>query len=258
VLTRLLAHPATKGLDLDSPETTALRREIVCGKPFLKAVYDEWYDLIVERVPEIEGDVLELGSGGGFLETRISGLLTSDVFVVPGIDRIIDARSLPFEDGVLRAIVMVNVLHHVPEVGEFFSEAERALRPGGRVVMIEPWNTAWSRYVHERWHNEPFRPDASTWSFPESGPLCGANAALPWIVFARDRGMFESGWPGLRVAEVNPFMALRYLASGGVSLRSLQPGWSYRWWQWLEKATGLEQKMAVFAVIVVDRVETSV
>ena len=37
---RLLALPATRGLDLDAPETTALRREIVRGKPFLRAVYE--------------------------------------------------------------------------------------------------------------------------------------------------------------------------------------------------------------------------
>jgi SAM-dependent methyltransferase len=253
VLTRLLAHPATRGLDLDDPETTALRRQIVCGKPFLRSVYEEWYGLIDARLPEVTGDVLELGSGGGFLDTRVPGLVTSDVFEVPGIDRVIDARQLPFQDSSLRAIVMVNVFHHVPDVGPFLSEAERVLKPGGRIVMVEPWNTAWSRYVHEKWHNEPFRPESETWGFPESGPLSGANAALPWIVFERDRARLEADWPALRVTEVTPFMALRYLASGGVSLRSLQPGWSYGGWKWLEKTTGVEKRMAVFALIVVER-----
>jgi SAM-dependent methyltransferase len=253
VLTRLLAHPATRGLDLDAPETTALRRELVLAKPFLKAVYEEWYGLIVERLPDVGGDILELGSGGGFMEGHVPDLLTSDVFPVPGIDRIIDARAIPFGDGTLRAIVMTNVFHHIPDVEKFLTEAERVLRRGGRIVMVEPWNTAWSKYVHEKWHNEPFEPDSADWSFTQSGPLSGANAALPWIVFERDRERLEREWPGLGVREVTRFMALRYLASGGVSLRSLQPGWSYRAWRRLEQVLGVEQRMAVFALVVVER-----
>jgi SAM-dependent methyltransferase len=253
VLSRLLAHPATKGLDLDDPRTTALRREIVLGKPFLKAVYEEWYGLIVERLPSFEGQVVELGSGGGFLASHIPGLTTSDVFPVPGIDHVIDARNLPFDDSSLKAIVMTNVLHHISEVERFFTEAERTLRPGGRIVMIEPWNTWWSQYVHEKWHNEPFLPETETWSFPEAGPLSGANAALPWVVFERDRAQFESKWAALRVVETTPFMALRYVLSGGVSMRSLQPGWSYGAWKKLETLLGIEQRMAIFAVTVVDR-----
>ena len=255
MLTRLLAHPATKGLDLDAPETTALRREVVLSKPFLKAVYEEWYGLIVERLPDLNGPVLELGAGGGFLGSHVPGLVTSDVFPIPGVERVIDARDLPFDDKSLKAIVMTNVLHHIPDVEQFFTEAQRTLQPGGKIVMIEPWNTPWSRYVHEKWHNEPFRPESETWSFPESGPLSGANAALPWIVFERDRKQFESEWGQLRVTESTPFMALRYLASGGVSMRSLQPGWSYGAWKRLEKLLGVEQRMAVFALLVVDRVE---
>jgi SAM-dependent methyltransferase len=254
VLTRILAHPATRGLDLDDPKTTALRRQIVCSKPFLKRVYEEWYDLIVDRLPTGDDEILELGSGGGFLDSRLPDLLTSDVFPVPGVERVIDARDLPFSDSTLRGIVMVNVLHHIPDVESFFSEAQRTIRPGGRIVMVEPWNTRWSRFVHEKWHNEPYRPESETWSFPESGPLSGANAALPWIVFERDRDRFASEWPSLRVAEVHRLMALRYIASGGVSLRSLQPGWAYPVWKRFEMMTGIDRAMSVFALIVIDRI----
>jgi hypothetical protein len=38
-------------------------------------------------------------------------------------------------------------------------------------------------------------------------------------------------------------------------MRSLQPGWSYGAWKRLEKLLGVEQRMAVFALLVVDRVE---
>ena len=36
MLARLLTHPLTRGLDLDEPATTALRRRLVAEKPFLR------------------------------------------------------------------------------------------------------------------------------------------------------------------------------------------------------------------------------
>jgi hypothetical protein len=59
--------------------------------------------------------------------------------------------------------------------------------------MIEPWVSTLSRPIYTRLHHEPFNPDAKDWSFPDTGPLSGANGALPWIIFQRDRHHFESG-----------------------------------------------------------------
>jgi hypothetical protein len=146
------------------------------------------------------------------------------------------------------------VLHHTPEVGDFSREAERALAPGGRIVAIEPWNTAWSRFVYTRLHPEPFRPDAAEWTFPAEGPLSDANGALPWIVFARDRADFGARFPGLELRRIRLLMPFRYLASGGVSLRSLSPGWSYGMWRGVERLLSpLEAQLAMFASIVVER-----
>lgn len=248
----VLGHPATRGLDLDDPTTTTIRREVVKSKPFLTAVYEEWYSLMIACVPDVAGSLLELGAGGGFLKERLAGLITSDVFPVPGIDRVVDAQDIPFDDASLRAILMTNVFHHIPNVAKFLTEAERTLAPGGRIIMIEPWNTGWSRFVHRHLHVEPMLPEASEWEFPTSGPLSGANAALPWIVTVRDRDRLESGWR-LRVVETRPFMPFRYLASGGVSLRSLQPLWTFNAWKAAESGW-VGSRMAVFALIVVGRV----
>lgn len=251
MLDRLLAHPLTKGLDLDSPETTTLRREIILSKPFLRSVYLDWYRQIIDRIPDGDGSVLEVGAGGGFLDSLLPGLITSEVFFVPGIDLVSDARRLPFGADSLKSIVMTNVFHHIPDVAEFVSEAERTLRPGGRVVMVEPWNTRWSRFVHEKFHDEPMVPDAD-WRFPTSGPLSGANAALTWIVASRDRDRLETGWR-LRVAEAVPFMPFRYIVSGGVSLRSLQPRWTYPFWEWIDERAALKERFAVFALVVLEK-----
>ena len=231
---RLLAHAETCDLSVDDPRTTERRRSIVQRNRFLWQVYDEWYRLIGASIPAGEGRVLELGSGAGFLARYVPGLIASEVFACPDIQLVLDARRLPFAPGSLKAIVMVDVLHHVPDTRAFLEEARRCLRPGGVVAMVEPWVSTWSRVIYTHVHHEPFDPDAKEWTFPESGPLSGANSALPWIVFARDRHRFEEEFAELTLQEVRPMMPLRYLLSGGVSMRSLAPAASFPFWRGLD------------------------
>jgi SAM-dependent methyltransferase len=235
LLRRVLAHPRTRGLDIDDPATTALRRDIVRGKPFLRDVYLDWYRALAAAVPGGSGEVLELGSGGGFLSDVVPGLITSDVFVVPGIKAVLDARALPFRAASLRAILMTNVLHHVPQPGAFLAGAARAVRPGGVIAMIEPWVSAWARLVYTRLHHELFEPDADEDQLGRGGPLSAANGALPWILFAREQASFERRFPEWRIEQVRPMMPFRYLVSGGVSMRSLMPGWTTGLWRTLER-----------------------
>jgi SAM-dependent methyltransferase len=228
------AHPLTQGLDIDAAETSELRRRIIREKPFLEAIYVDWYRLIAAALPPGDGPVLEIGSGGGFMRDFVPGLITSDVIDLPGVDRVIDARSLPLADGALRGIAMVNVLHHLPAPRDFLREATRCVRAGGVVSMIEPWVTPWSKLVYGKLHHEPFQPQAERWEFPAGGPLSAANGANPWIIFVRDRARFEGEFPQWRIRLARPFMPLRYLLSGGVSMRSLLPGWSSGFWRGVE------------------------
>jgi SAM-dependent methyltransferase len=250
ILRNLLAHPLTRGLDIDDPRTTDLRRRIVRSKPFLRRIYEEWYAKIAAALPEGPGRVLELGSGAGFLGQYVPGLITSEIFPCPGVDVVLDGQRLPLADGSLRAVVMTDVLHHLPRVRDFFAEAGRCVRPGGTVVMIEPWVSRWSRLVYTRLHHEPFRPDAEAWEFPATGPLSGANGGLPWILFRRDRAAFERQFPQWRIDRVEPFMPLRYLLSGGVSMRSLMPGPTFAAWRGLERAASRwRDQTAMFAFV---------
>jgi len=253
-LSRWLRHPATEGLAADDPETTRIRKEIVRTKPFLRRIYLEWYAKLLRALPAGDDPVLEVGSGAGFFAELCAEVITSEVFLCSGVQSVIDARRLPFRDGSLRAIVMTDVLHHIPEPEAFFREAQRTLRADGRILMIEPWVSAWSRFVYTRLHSEPFRPDASHWSFPSTGPLSGANGALPWIIFSRDKERFRALFPRLRVTRLEEFMPLRYLLSGGVSMRSLMPGWSFAAWKTLEHLISpWMQHLAMFAFIQVER-----
>ena len=255
MLRSILAHPLTRGRSIDDPVTTDLRRSIITSKPFLRAIYEDWYQSILTRIPDSEGAVLELGSGAGFFQQFVPDVITSEVFECPGVQLVADAQNLPFSDGELRAIVMTDVLHHIPNVAAFFREATRCLRSGGAVIMVEPWVSPWSRLIYTHLHHEPFEPEVEQWDFPAKGPLSDANGALPWIVFDRDRKRFEEEFPHLKIKEVRPMMPFRYLVSGGVSMRALMPGWTTPLWKTIERACEPQMKrLAMFSLISLRRV----
>jgi SAM-dependent methyltransferase len=258
ILERCLAalqYSATESLSVDSPETTIRRWQIIRQKNFLRRIYDEWYAAIASSIPSGTKPVLELGSGAGFMSNHVENLITSDILELPQLDRVIDGcAALPFEDASLRGIAMVNTFHHLPDVTVFFREAIRCVEPGGAITMIEPWNTRWSRFVYGTFHPEPFDPDASSWSFARGGPLSHANGALPWIVFERDQRRFRHQFVELGIRQPRLIMPIRYLLSGGVSMRALVPSWSFELLKAVERAgRPVMPSLAMFAHITLSR-----
>ena len=67
-LKAVMAHPLTRDLSIDDPETTVLRADIIREKAFLKRIYQTWYRLLIENIPAGDGLVAEIGSGAGFLK----------------------------------------------------------------------------------------------------------------------------------------------------------------------------------------------
>ena len=253
---RLLAHPGTKSLKVDDPRTTLKRHEIISSNRFLWRIYDEWYRLICTCVPDGPGSVLELGSGAGFLAKYIPDLVRSEVFFLPYVELVSDARHLPLAASSLKAIVMVNVLHHVSDIRAFLAEAQRCVRPGGSIAMIEPWVSLWSRLIYSRLHHEPFDPEAWEWSVSGSGPLSAANGALPWIIFERDLHYFESEFKSLEIHVIQPLMPFRYLVSGGISMRQLMPEFMFAAWRKIDSfLLRWPRSWSMFALIHLRRVQ---
>jgi len=254
LLRDLLSHPLTRGLDIDDPKTTHLRRDIIREKPFLSAIYRDWYSMLAGALPSPPGAVLELGSGAGFLTEVIPEAVTSELFVAPFVKTVLDAHFLPFGPHTLRAVVMTNVLHHLREPTAFLADAARCVRPDGVVAMIEPWPSPWSRLVYTTLHHEPFDPRGASSLSVTGGPLSTANGALPWILFTRDRIDFERTFPYWNIESIKPVMPIRYLLSGGVSLRTLMPGWTTGFWRGVERAMEPAiERFAMFALIVLRR-----
>jgi len=242
-----------KKTDLDSPAITIRRRSLVERKRFLKKIYGEWYQLLQSALPENSAINMELGSGSGVIDRFIPGTITSDIMTLPFVDVVLDGISLPVASACLDSLLLVNVFHHIPDVREFLHESVRVLKPGGRVIMIEPWVNSWSRWIYTNFHHEQLGISYINWEFQTSGPLSGSNQALPWIVFKRDISDFEAEFPQLAIKTISPLMPVTYLLSGGFSTRLSFPGFMYRFWRWVEQKILNSRKSGMFALIVLER-----
>jgi SAM-dependent methyltransferase len=234
ILKSILQHPRTKGHNLDDPETTNLRRDIILAKPFLQRIYQEWYGQLTARLGESSSKVLEIGAGAGLSNLPKNQVIRSDIMVTKWIDIACDCQNMPFLDAQFGAILMIDVLHHLPDPQRFFREACRCLMAGGVIRMIEPWNTKWSSWVYRNLHHEPFDPTRLEWGLTKGGPLSQANGALPWIIFKRDLPLFTQRFPQLSIEEIKPIMPLVYLLSGGLAYRNFMPGFTYNFWRKFE------------------------
>ncbi len=227
-LKKILTHPLMRDVDLDSPETASRVFTIINEKKNLKQIYENWYSFILQALPaDRNGSILELGSGSGFLEKYIPNLITSEILNIQGVRVVLDGQSLPFQKNSLSGIVMVDVLHHLPDVKTFFREAATCVSRGGVIVMIEPWVTWWSSIVYGHLHHEPFDAKSNEWTFAKGAPLTQANSALPWIVFQRDREVFTREFAEWRILDIQLHTPFIYLLSGGVTLRNFVPGFLF-------------------------------
>lgn len=250
-----LIHPSLRGLDLDSAVYISAQRALLEHKKFLRAIYQDFYLLLKSGLPEPCNRVVELGSGAGWIEQVIPQAVKSDVFFQPFANLALNAMQPPFKEGSLDAIVFADVFHHIPDVMLFLQNARFSLRKGGRVVMIEPWFTPWSKMIYSCLHHEPLDWKTGNWKFKSSGPLSGANQALPWIVFHRDKPLFVREFPDLHIIKLQPMMPFRYILSGGVSSWLGMPGFFYTPVKRFEKLFEKNiSKWAMFALIILEKV----
>ncbi|WP_238764523.1 class I SAM-dependent methyltransferase [Maribellus maritimus] len=241
--------------ELDSPERTVFHGKIIWEKVFLRRLYREWYDVLLKRKPQLPtGKVIEIGSGGGFLKELDPDVLCADVLDLPSNDLTFSALDMPFDNNEISSIFMIDTFHHIPDAGRFLSEVNRVLKKDGLLIMIEPANSLWGRFIYKNFHHEPFDVEGN-WTIPSSGPLSGANGALPWIVFERDSDVFNSKFPNLKLQYLNYHTPFRYLLSGGVSFKSLVPGFSYGFFKLMDKClSGISKQMSMFVTIVIRKV----
>ena len=119
--------------------------------------------------------------------------------------------------------------------------------------MVEPANTPWSRFIYKNFHHEAF-DTKSPWELTEGGPVSCGNGALPWIIFRRDRNIFEREFPRLRIVHIRNHTPLRYLLSGGLTLRRLVPSFTYPAVKAIEYALSpLRNTLGMFQTIEIEK-----
>jgi SAM-dependent methyltransferase len=223
-----LKEKSLQGHAPGSPSFFALQKKLILSRPLMRRCYEDWYRRLLNDAKSAPyGTIVELGSGGGYYKDLEPDAVTSDV-VENVADTVIDARQLPFKDESVRALVLIHVFHHIPNVERFFQEAQRALVPGGVISMIEITHTVFARFFFRNFHHEPYDDHQKEWAFTQQDSMMDSNQALSWIVFQRDRERFEQRFPGLRIELIEPMPWFTYFLSGGVTMRYLIP----RWLEW--------------------------
>jgi SAM-dependent methyltransferase len=194
------------------------------ASPAVRACYGDWYGRVREALPSRDlGPWIEIGSGPGFAREFIPELELTDVVQAPWHARRMSAEALDLADSSVGALVLFDVLHHVASPATFFSEASRVLRPGGRIVMCEPYMSPLSRWIYHRFHPEPVDMSvdplvAAVQHIEAAKDPFASNQAIPTLIFCRDKGRtFSRMFPRLGVVQVERMAGLAYPASGGFS-----------------------------------------
>lgn len=226
-LIRFLADPRLKGIDVDSDELVKVHRQIMLEKPMMNQVFKGFYISCMkfdEKYFSSSGSRIEIGAGVSFFKDLYPEIISTDIKKAENLDKVLNALDMDLADNSVRAFYGLNCFHHFPEPRKFFNELERTLVKGGGCVLIEPYyGPVASKMYKNLFDTETFDPQQENWE-SESGYMLGANQALSYIVFVRDKVKLEAEFPNLEIITTKVMNNyLRYLISGGLNFRSLLP-----------------------------------
>lgn len=219
-------------------DTLTKHRETWKTKKILRDIYTDWYKLIHGDLKPGPGTTLELGAGGGNFKEFKPDTISSDIDFSPWLDLCFDAHHMPFREGEVGNIVMVDVLHHLADPVLFLKDAARVLEKGGRVVLLEPFPTLFSLFIYRKFHPEPFIKDADYFA-PRERNLgkdpWDSNQAMAWLLFYKQREKFmELFGDDFLIVKRKRMSCILYPASGGFENKSMIPDFSVPFFKFLE------------------------
>jgi SAM-dependent methyltransferase len=202
-------------------------------KPALRAIYANFYREIVARIRrDVNGKIVELGSGIGNIKSFVPDCVTTDLFPNPWIDQVEDAYQLSFESGSVSNLILFDVWHHLQFPGSALKEFRRVLAPGGRIIVFDPAMGLVGRFVFGCFHHEPLglsQPIA--WDAPHgsSSKEFGYYAAQGNAsrIFAKSE--FKARLAEWHATELTYFSGLAYVATGGFRGPQIVPGFVLDW-----------------------------
>jgi SAM-dependent methyltransferase len=235
-------------------QTLRAQRAAWEARPLVRELYHDWYGRIARQLAPI-GPTVELGSGIGSFKEFLPGVVATDVVPSPWSDEVVDARALPYADGSVGNLVLIDVIHHVEQPFRCLEEAQRVLAPGGRLVALEPFCSPLSRPLYRRFHRERLDESVDPLSeAPQSGQdPWDANIALPTLLFWRHLHRLRRRLPQLEVVARDRLAWLVYPLSGGFSGRQLVPLSLGRWLLGVERAVPIERLAAFRCLVVLEK-----
>ncbi|PLX07025.1 MAG: hypothetical protein C0596_12895 [Marinilabiliales bacterium] len=101
------------------------------------------YEFIGKHVTQEQKGV-EFGAGAGLSEIYLKdyNLTITDICNSEWLDiKNVDAQKSDFKDNSFDYIIANNVIHHLDRPAQFFTESDRILKSGGKIVIIEPYSS---------------------------------------------------------------------------------------------------------------------
>ncbi|MBV6450534.1 MAG: hypothetical protein MHPDNHAH_01258 [Anaerolineales bacterium] len=224
-------------------------------KPLLRAAYKDLYQLVEKELSGLpDSKIVELGSGLGGIRDVLPNCIRTDLFPFPWIDRIENAYKLSFEDQSISDLISTDVFHHLKYPGTALIEFHRVLRPGGRVILLEPCMSLLGLIVYGLLHVEPIAITKkiewlapADWS-PENLDYYAAQGNATRIFVGKKFRPQLTAWKSVKTIRLS---ALTYAASGGYSGPQLYPTGMYSVVKSVEKVLNLFPSLFATRLLVV-------
>lgn len=196
-------------------------------KAALRQVYEDYYQEIRKLVSD--GKTLEVGSASGNFSGVFSDIIHTDIIPTSLINVAADAQQMPFRDSSFHNIIAIDVLHHIEWPVYFLKEAARLLKPGGKLIMLEPAITPGSWLFYKYYHVEDM--DMSVYPL-EKGAINPsrdarlANQAIATLLIGKYRSALKEEVPEFQQLDYSYHTLLAFPLSGAFRSWSLLPSWA--------------------------------
>ncbi|MBN2458146.1 class I SAM-dependent methyltransferase [Candidatus Woesearchaeota archaeon] len=190
-------------------------REAWEKKKILRRFFYAWYDRFRPYL-EKGNNIVEFAGGTGTFKDYWPESICTDIELTRHVDLICDATRPPFAKGSVDAAVVIHGIHHFMKLDSFFDEMLTILKPGGKLIIVEPFLSPPSYLMHRFFHHE----NVDMKNLDVGNNAQDGNTAIATVLFFKRLKSFKNRHPGFRIVKRDLFGSLYPLIGGycGISL----------------------------------------